>query len=359
MQLLNDDYTIAFLTYTNFLALESNPRLLSYYKHSLEHGQKPIFLFIKGFAQTPYASVQKDAQSLLGLLKQYNRLYRFIKRSKSLKVLYIYSPISLYRPLERLAKKSGIRVVKERTEVDSLKPVKTFKGQILKWLYKLDERTAAQEPHVVITPQIAKYLHLKNSVLIPAFIRTDLYHQPAQVVRDSNTFVIGYFGSFGPKDQVEELLRSVNLMSHHPVRVKLMGSLPNGLKHLKEETWNFETEWISNLHTKDVIQELSACDVAICHRDSSLYSAMGFPSKIMEYMLANVRILCADTGNIRTHMEPAEIIYYSSKENQGLLKAINGCLEDSNSVDHAASVKQHHFQQYAQTWYTYVFSSPF
>ena len=357
MQPPKNDHSIAFLTYSNFLSLESNTRLISYYNYILEHGQKPIFLFLKGYAQTSYSAVQSKKTGIKGLWSQYIALYQFIKHSKSLKLLYIYSPFFLFRPLEKLAQKKGIRVVKERTEIDSLKPTQTLKDRILKQLYVLDERKATRDAHVVITPQIAGRLGLTDYVLIPAFIETSLYDLPAQTKRNDSEVTFGYYGSFGPKDRVEKLLNTLNKIQNYPIRVRLIGNLPKNMSHLKQKEWNFKIDWVSNVHTRDAIKELSVCDMAICHRDSSEYSTMGFPSKLMEYMLAHANILCADTGNIKQHMQNTEITFYNPEDENALLSSIQNFLDHRETVDHNSSIERHHFKTYASTWYDFVFTS--
>jgi glycosyltransferase involved in cell wall biosynthesis len=277
----------------SFLEHQDNPRLPKY-KQLLElKGHAVEYKFLTNTGQHG-GLIQKSLEALILATK-----YLFSKEKTDL--FYFYSSNILFLPLYLSAKIRGIQMVFEKTELDSIRPDRGLKDKLVNVSYWLDEKLAHWfcDRMVVISPKLA--LHYEAQVkaihICPAFTDTSLAFETPL----SNLNCIGYLGSFGSKDNVEDIISAFLLAqkTRPELRLKLMGNAPI---HLVEK-YGFEIEFTGLIPGHELYHNLYECDLLVSNRRKTPYSEYGSPTKLVEYLATGIPVVSTSVGSYSPKLE--------------------------------------------------------
>lgn len=288
-------------SYEEVISKGTNPRLLGYYEYLKKHGHEPCFCFLKGSqdirGKYDYKTNQNRTLSLVNLVFHFITLLLH----KPCDVAYFYSPNALFTPLYLACKLRGIRMVVEKTELDSIKQVKTVKD-IVNWrLYQLDEWIAPRMANalIVISSKLAfhykKWIH--KTSLIGVFTPYHSVDRPLKQDNVSSTFTIGYLGTFADKDDIDTLIKGFNYCKKHlpNAQLKLIGNAPTNRLQLLSQPNIINIRDVSN---EDIHDHLLSCDVLIGIRKNNAFSHYGFPSKLAEYIATGIPVIATPTSDV-------------------------------------------------------------
>lgn len=273
----------------------SNPRLLGYYQYLQKHGHSPCFYFFKSGTDKQDSNLKIQHAPLPSVFGKI--LFGFFKILffKPCEVAYFYSPNALFIPLYIACRMRGIKVVIEKTELDSIKPFENYKDLLNKLLYRIDELLAERLSNQIIVISDRLKSIYSDSKLVGAFVPYHSLHEYQEP--KSNKFTIGYFGSFGGKDDVNTLLEAFQILKEKQLRVqlKLIGNLPNKYSYIRN---NEDVLIRSEVESNQINEELVSCDVLIAIREKTDYADYGFPSKLAEYLATGRPVICTPSSDI-------------------------------------------------------------
>ena len=251
------------------MAKGTNPRL-PYYKSKLEEeGIKAEYHFL---GEENSGWIKNFVQSFIYSFK--------IALGNRVDCFYIYGPNALFLPIYIAAKLRGTRIIVEKTELDSIRPDRGLKDQLVKLSYKIDELIAPSmaDGFVVITPKLEEYYGTKtrNIIVCPSFVDPERF-SGIDVVQDKNK--ISYLGTFGSKDNVDGIIEAFEIAKK---------SLPN-----------LELQLLGNgqLAFDEIPQKLLESSLLISNRNNSPYALYGSPTKLLEYLASGVPVIATTTKN--------------------------------------------------------------
>lgn len=300
---------------------QSNPRITSYISYLRKQGLNPCFRFVK-------SSVRKRTP--------YWRHYLHLTKSQKYKVAYFYSPNTFSVPMYMVCRLRGIRVVVEKTELDSIKPSEHWKDRFNRLLYALDEKLFPFFANALVVISKKLFDHYTNKVekigLIGAFI-----HHGHEIINipDSDTtppLKIGYLGSFGQKDDLRTLITTFQKLKATltvEVELNLYG------KSIGTETLSVEgIKQHGFLQRGEIVESLQQNNVLIAIRNKHNYSDYGFPSKLTEYFLTGRPIITSKSSDISLLFNHKEQVYLIDPEDENqLLSALQWCINESQEAN--------------------------
>lgn len=243
-----------------------------------------------------------------------------------LDAIYIYSPSAFFLPAYIAAKRSGIPVVVEKTELESTRVAKGLKERIGKWLFKVDEKYINRyADHLIVISEKLKDHYSKSFKkpisLIPAVVDLDRFPLNGN---HHSVGKIGYLGSFGDKDGIEGILTAFkSFVDERPgTRLRLMGYNCDPAKlnrQMASVGLNGEVENLGQLKYDEIPQRLSECDLLIVNRTNSPYSHYGFPTKLTEYLASSVPSVVTNVGDIPKYLtNGVDAIIIRPEDNEAL-----------------------------------------
>ncbi len=344
-------------SYSEILTRESNPRLLGYYEYLQKQGDEPCFCFLKGSSSidTPYDYKVASSISQWWLFR-FMVFYFDILLFKPVDTIYFYSPNSLFTGLYLVCALRGVKIVVEKTELDSIKPRENWKDRINKILYRLDEWIFPlfADRILVISDKLEE--HYKESthpfvVKIGAFIPYHSLNAPTDQPKqnsDQHPFTIGYLGSFGLKDDMETLLKAFGAVkARYPeTQLKLIGKIPFEWSDVRQTEGIICTEEIKS---ERIDQELRSCNVLVAIRKDVPYSHYGFPSKLAEYLAAKTPVVCTPSSDIPKLLSHKEHVYIVPFENHKALS--EGIIWVKENSDESMMMAQSGYQWALSNWH--------
>ena len=228
--------------------------------------------------------------------------------ARKYKAVYYYNP-RFTDALSSLCLNSilGRKCVVDQTELFS-------SGVNKKW-HKLEERIIARRATVlfVISKKLLDhYSPMRKSDLFefPILINTKRFNQDVNEI----PYMMGYIGSFAPKDGVYLLLEAVRkvkdlipeiklrLIGHNPEMDKLK-SVVNGMKLEKH------IEITGSVTFIDVTCLLLECDTLLMNRDESEFATFGYPIKLGEYFACVKPVLMSNGEGFALEFEDKNEVY--------------------------------------------------
>lgn len=291
---------VLLFNYADFLKSKSNPRLLAYYTYLEKQGKSPCFCFLKSTAhqETAYHSKSFGNANLLGFLNTFWGLINafFYILNLRQEVIYIYGSHLIYAPIYLICKIKGTILIIEKNELDSSKSIKSIKDAINYPMYKLDEWLIVKlrAKLVVITQKLFDYYQSKGlqHMHITGLFLPEINHQSKEE-SDTTHFTIGYLGSFADKDDLGTLLEALSKVAPDIPHLELTLIGKPNMSYFKGK-YPFKIFFLGELDNQAIIPHLQTCKVLISIRKKDAYSTYGFPSKLGEYFLTEVPIICSD-----------------------------------------------------------------
>jgi glycosyltransferase involved in cell wall biosynthesis len=299
-----------FLFHTNsFLEKGDHPRLPFYKKVLEQAGHKAEYQFLTGQEQQG-GSVQK-------LLQAFTFAINHLKTSSSSTVFYFYSSNALFLPLYFLAKLKRIPIVFEKTELDSIRPDRSWKDKLVKFTYWMDEQAAHWfcRKMVVISPKLHDYYQnrIASIHICPAFTDTSQAKwEPAH-----NLYRIGYLGSFGSKDDVKGIIEAY-LQARKDIpnlTLKLIGNAPESLR----EQYAKDVEFTGVIAQSELFEQLYECDLLVSNRQESAYAQYGSPTKLVEYLATGIPTVATDVGSYSSSLKDGVHLRFTAPSDSSLL----------------------------------------
>jgi glycosyltransferase involved in cell wall biosynthesis len=289
-------------SYEEVISKGTNPRLLGYYEYLTKQGHSPCFCFLQGsnIVQSQFDYHTPKLSFSLPLLRLVSYFFALLIY-KPCDIVYVYCPNAVFIPLYFACKLRGIRLVIEKTELDSIKRNENWKDIINKRLYQVDEWLAPRVSNrlIVISSKLAFHYTqwASKTTLVGAFTPYHSLHKPLKQESKNTSYTIGYLGSFAGKDDIETLLKAFDYVTKQipTAHLKLIGKMPAQWSGLLSEA-NITS--IQNVSNTDIHTHLSSCDVLIAIRKDNDYSHYGFPSKLTEYIATGVPVIATPSSDI-------------------------------------------------------------
>lgn len=252
---------------------------------------------------------------------------RVIRRNRaSLDAVYIYSPSALFLPAYLAARRSGIPVVVEKTELESTRKAYGLKEVLGKLLFQMDEWYINRfaDHLIVISEKLKEHYarkYKKPITLIPAIVDLERFPKPHL---NGVHYRIGYLGSFGEKDGVEGILKAfkqfVDVAPGTKLRLMGFNNAPHKLdQQLKQLKLNGEVENLGQLKYDDIPGKLRECDLLVVNRTNSPYSHYGFPTKLTEYLATGATCVVTRVGDVEKYLTNGVDAMCISPDNTGEL----------------------------------------
>tara|TARA_B110000971_G_C20020436_1_gene506030 strand:- start:1342 stop:2502 length:1161 start_codon:yes stop_codon:yes gene_type:complete len=228
--------------------------------------------------------------------------------ARKYKVIYYYNPrftdalFSLW-----LNSVIGRKCVVDQTELFS-------SGVNKKW-HRLEERIIAKRATVlfVISKKLLDYYSpMRKSHLFdfPILINTERFNQEVNEV----PYMMGYIGSFAPKDGVCLLLEAVKKVKDRipEIKLRLIGHSPE-MDKLKRVVNDMKlekhTEITGSVTYEDVSWLLLECDTLLMNRDESEFATFGYPIKLGEYFACVKPVLMSNGEGFAIEFEDKNEVY--------------------------------------------------
>lgn len=252
--------------------------------------------------------------------------FYLILNLKSFRFFYFYNPRFSDTMLGLLTLKLFNKtVVIDQTELYSSKQGNK------KRIHLMEEQIIAHKANILFCISDKIFNHFK-----PLRDRKKVMHKLPIIVSFSRfkgvvkeqPFLLGYIGSFAPKDGVQNLLEGFLLAksSIPQLKLRLIGYNPilSGLKIQTEELGVSEDVQITGMvEYNEIPRLLKECDSLIMNRDNSLFAGYGYPIKLGEYFACNRTVLMSEIDGFSNDFE---------NENQAFLYNPDDPVSLSNTI---------------------------
>jgi glycosyltransferase involved in cell wall biosynthesis len=262
-------------------------------------------------------------------------------------VFYVYSPLltdNLWAVI--ILRSFGKNVVVDQTELFS-----SNKSNFQR-VHKFEESVISKYSNilVVISEKLRDHYessYQKSSVLIPIFVDLDRFKNTFE----PTTKVLGYIGSFGPKDGVEVIIDGFNKAKVEGLSLKLMGFCPNE-DELKSYGKSLGLEdavhFTGGLAYDEIPNELASCDTLIMNKVNNSYASYGYPWKLGEYFASERVVLMSETdGFANDFKDTVEVLKYQADNSDALASALERRYKypelASNCISNAKTYAIDHF----------------
>lgn len=246
----------------------------------------------------------------------------YIFKLKKGEYVYFYNPTffsSIYALI--LARIRGVKIVVDQTEIYSL--------DRYRFLNKLAEYISARMANIILAistniDQHFKNLGAKQILRFPIMVEVERFNIDIKPYKQ----LIGYIGSFGPKDGIDLMLRG---FKHAQIKIpnlklRLIGcnlEFPHLKKLIIKLDLEKSIELTGKVDYEDIPRLLMECDTFIMNRTSSKFASFGYPIKLGEYLACNRPILMSNgEGFSEDYEHLIEAIKYEIDDLQSLSEAI-------------------------------------
>ncbi len=252
-------------------------------------------------------------------------LFFLLRNHKKYDAYYFYMPLitdTLWAVF--LMSIFGKTIIVDQTELFSSRASK------FKWIHKFEEEVCAKAADglVVISKNLQEhYLNCYNtkSYVLPIFVDLKRFTTPC----NAEPGVIGYVGSFRPKDGLEYVLNEFSkaVKSLGDLKLRLFGYAYN-LDELKSKISNLglneKVQLTGKLDYDDIPSALKSCDSLIMNRTHEEFSTFGYPWKLGEYLASNRLILMSDSGGFsEDFIDKKHLLKYKGQKDSSLSEVIN------------------------------------
>ncbi|MFY0672400.1 MAG: glycosyltransferase [Bacteroidia bacterium] len=276
----------------------------------------------------------KGKARLVELLKIWFSFFKQLNlNSADNTVLYFYSSVFItHFPILALSKLLGYKSIIELTELHSLKveatPLKTlfakFNNGLIEWTLPWWFNQGLFTSRRLRLFYRRRFKHF-SSEIIPVVFDNERF-QGLENIASKRTNRVGYLGSFGPKDNVEGIIKAFGIAIKNaiePIQLRLIGYQSSGFNLdtlLDENNLKGKADLIEatgQVASKDIPKLLAECDLLIMNRNKELFSNYGFPIKLAEYLATGRPCICTNVSDISHYFKSGvncEIIEPESPE---------------------------------------------
>jgi glycosyltransferase involved in cell wall biosynthesis len=246
----------------------------------------------------------------------------YITKLKKGEYVYFYNPTffsSIYALI--LARIRGVKIVVDQTEIYSLNRYR--------FLNKIAEYISARMANIILAISINIDQHFKNLGAKQIFrfpIMVDVERFNIDV--KPNKQLIGYIGSFGPKDGIDFMLRGFKQaqIKIPNLKLRLIGynlEFIDLKKVIAEYDLENSVELTGKVEYEDIPRLLMECDTLIMNRTSSRYASFGYPIKLGEYFACKRPVLMSSgVGFSKDYEHLNEAIKYKIDDLKSFSEAI-------------------------------------
>lgn len=172
-----------------------------------------------------------------------------------------------------------------------------------------------------------KNLGAKQILRFPIMVEVERFNIDVKARKQ----LIGYIGSFGPKDGIDFMLRGFKQaqIKIPNLKLRLIGcnlEFPHLKKLIIKLDLEKSIELIGKVDYEDIPRLLMECDTFIMNRTSSKYASFGYPIKLGEYFACNRPTLMSNGWSKWTILRQSINSLYSKLAAQLSIKKGNGNL---------------------------------
>lgn len=236
--------------------------------------------------------------------------------------VYFYNPTffcSIYALM--FSKIRGLKIVVDQTEIYSLE-----RNRVLN---KMAEYLSARMATIILAissniEQHFKSLGARRIVRFPIMVEMARFNIKVKPKKQ----LMGYIGSFAPKDGVAFMLKGLKeaQLSMPNLKLRLIGynvEFPELESVIIKLGLEDSVELTGKVDFKDIPKLLKECDTLIMNRTSSKFASFGYPIKLGEYFACNRPIIMSDgSGFAEEYTHLAEAIKYIVDDLQSFKGAI-------------------------------------
>ncbi|MGO1372194.1 MAG: glycosyltransferase family 4 protein [Senegalia sp. (in: firmicutes)] len=271
-----------------------------------------------------------------------------LKINKSFDTIIVTSPPIFAAVIARtLKKKYKSKIILDIRDLwpDSIKDLKIFNNNmILKPAYIFEHKMYKQADEIIINSKgfikylLEKQVNLDKLTYIPNGIRKEeLIINRERFKKESETIEIVYAGTIGYAQGITCLIEvAKKLQKYHNIKFKIIGTGVelNKIKQLSEQ-YNLENvKFMGVLSKKYVFEELLKSNLGFIHlKDLEIFKTV-IPSKIFEYMLAELPIVGGVNGYISQMISEHKIGVVSNPyDYEGISNNILSLIKQENIVN--------------------------
>lgn len=255
-----------------------------------------------------------------------------LRHHRKYDVFYFYSPNILYFWNSLFTLRALNRpIVAEWTEIHSKFGTRqTFKDRMIRATFRFDERYGCRLADHLIVISKRLYRHYRQCLpeerltLLPIVVDPSRFPEPASATHYHQ--LVGYLGSFGPKDNVVGIIRAFRKAQQQfpNLRLRLMGYFPSKgpvRKMLEQEELDDSVEITGQLAVDEIPGLLSECSLLIVNRTNTEYSHHGFPTKLGEYLATGNPVISTRVGDVEDYLTHGKDVWLIEPEDTAALAA--------------------------------------
>jgi len=228
--------------------------------------------------------------------------------SRTYDTLYFYNP----RWMDTLPSLILSSWLGRKTIVDQTELFSTGKNRKI---HLSEERLVSKHASKIlaISKKIQTHFQSSRSDKVELFPIVVDFHR-FDIETEEQKYMMGYIGSFAPKDGVHLLLDAVSILIPKlpKIKLRLIGHNPKLQELVAEvETRGLQdyVEITGTVTFQEVPWLLQECDTLIMNRDSSAFASFGYPIKLGEYFACNKPVLMSDGGGFSDDFEDGNQVY--------------------------------------------------
>jgi len=198
---------------------------------------------------------------------------------------------------------------------------------------------------LVVSDHLHSYFK-KRGARVKKIVPVVVNEERFSLIKYKKSLTIGYIGTFGMKDDVDFIIRGVQMAKKMlpDVKLSLMGFIPDDTERKNIEKISEEIEgldYFGMLKSDEIANSLAQCDTLVMNRTDSKYARTGFPIKLAEYLATGIPTLVTDFEEYHEYISD-DMVYFYKPDNLDdfVSKILHRYASEEEAVAKAAYAKK-------------------